>query len=126
MSFNWSEYLWLANALLSDPNSPGPEEASFRSAISRAYYAAFCSARNFGRDRREFVPQRDARDHWLVINTFSNSYDRDRRKIGLDLDRLYTHRCLADYEDFLRDPGSTAKASVETARKVISGLKSLS
>lgn len=28
MSFDWAEFLTLAEALLRDPNSPGPEEAS--------------------------------------------------------------------------------------------------
>jgi hypothetical protein len=35
MSFNWADFLTLANALVRAPNSPGPEEASLRSAISR-------------------------------------------------------------------------------------------
>ena len=46
MSFNWTDFLTLADALVRAPNSPGPEEASLRSAISRAYYAAFHVARN--------------------------------------------------------------------------------
>jgi hypothetical protein len=46
MSFDWADYLKLAEALTQAPTVPGPEEAALRAAMSRAYYAAFCSARN--------------------------------------------------------------------------------
>ena len=94
MSFDWVDFLTLADALVHDPNSPGPEEASLRSAISRAYYAAFHVARNFGRDRGEFTPTETGQDHWLVKRHFISSSDRTRQKIGLDLDRLYDYRTV--------------------------------
>jgi hypothetical protein len=47
MSFNWSDYLLLAEAMTKKPNTPGPKEAALRAAVSRAYYAAFCASRNF-------------------------------------------------------------------------------
>lgn len=58
MSFDWVDFLALADALVRDPNSPGPEEASLRSASSRAYYAAFCSARDFACARDGLVLQK--------------------------------------------------------------------
>jgi uncharacterized protein (UPF0332 family) len=109
-----------------DPNVPGPEEASLRSAISRAYYAAFLVARNFGRDRREFTLTGTGRDHWLVMNYFRSSPDRIRRKIGLDLDRLYDYRTSADYDDVLAGrPVALAQSSVAMARNVLNALNSL-
>lgn len=101
MSFDWADFLTFADALVRDPKSPGPEEASLRSAISRAYYAAFHVARNFGWDRREFTLTGTGHDHWLVMNYFRSSPDRTRRKIGVDLDRLYDNRTSADYDDVL-------------------------
>ena len=50
MSFDWTEYLNLADILVRDRASYTNEEACFRAAISRAYYYAFCSARNRARD----------------------------------------------------------------------------
>jgi uncharacterized protein (UPF0332 family) len=126
MSCDWTEFLTLAEALQRTPNSPGPREASLRSAISRAYYAAFCVARNFGRDRREFAPTGTAQDHSLVKDHFRKSSDRTRRKIGIDLDRLRDYRNAADYEDVLgRRPESMAKSSVVIARNVLNALNSL-
>ena len=126
MSFNWADFLTLADALARDPNSPGPEEASLRSAISRAYYAAFRVARNFGWDRGEFTPTETGQDHWLVMNHFRSSPDRIRRKISLDLDRLYDNRTSADYNDVLAGrPIALAQSSVTVARNVLNALNSL-
>jgi len=126
MSFDGADFLTLADALVCDPNSPGPEEASLRSAISRAYYAAFLVARNFGRDRLEFTPTGTGRDHWIVMNHFRSSPDRIRRKIGLDLDRLYDYRTSADYDDILAGrPVALAQSSVAIAHNVLAALASL-
>ena len=126
MSFDWTDFLTLADALVRDPNSPGPEEASLRSAISRAYYAAFCVARNFGRDKGEFTPTQTGRDHWLVMNHFRSSPNRNRRKIGLDLGRLYDNRTNADYDDILSGRQvALAQSSVAIAQNVLSALNTL-
>jgi uncharacterized protein (UPF0332 family) len=47
MMFDWSDYLDLANELAGDIASQTTEEAKLRSSVSRAYYAAFCKARNY-------------------------------------------------------------------------------
>ena len=47
MSFDWSEYLTLAQELTSASTSSPIQEAHLRAAVSRAYYAAFCKARNY-------------------------------------------------------------------------------
>lgn len=126
MSFNWADFLTLADALVHNPSLPGPEEASLRSAISRAYYAAFCSARNFARDREKLTLEHTARDHQLVKDHFQGARDRTRRKISLDLDRLRDNRNRADYDDSLvGKPVPIAQSSVAVARNVLSALNSL-
>ena len=45
MKFDWEEYFNLAKELAGTT-----EEAKLRSAVSRAYYSAFCLARNYLRD----------------------------------------------------------------------------
>jgi uncharacterized protein (UPF0332 family) len=126
MSFDWADFLTLADALVSDPNSPGPEEASLRTAISRAYYAVFRVALNFVRDRGEFTPTQTGQDHWLVRDHFRSSSQRIRRKIGLDLGRLYDNRRNADYDDVLSGrPDSLAQSSVAVAQNVLNALGSL-
>ena len=126
MSFAWTEFLQLAQALERDPINPGPEEASLRCAISRAYYAAFIMARNFGRNNGEFVPTGTGSDHSLVKKHFMSSSNRTRKKIGTDLDRLLYSRTLADYEDILQsNAASMARSSVTRASNVINRLNKI-
>ncbi len=46
MSFEWSEYLNVAQELIEQAKKASYQEAKVRAAISRAYYAAFGAARN--------------------------------------------------------------------------------
>jgi hypothetical protein len=93
MSFDWREYLKLAQFLQtqisSSNHSPGFVEACQRAAISRAYYAAFCTARNYARyqENAEFRRNRDI--HWAVIEYFEQHPKEDMRKIGANLQRLF-------------------------------------
>jgi uncharacterized protein (UPF0332 family) len=127
MSFNWTEFLTLAEALASDPSSPGPPEAALRSAASRAYYAAFHCAFNIAR-QEGFVPKYSGDDHKGVQVHFRKNgpADRVRRKIAKDLGRLYDHRRKADYSDTLgKRPESLANHAIGMARNVLSQLNSL-
>ena len=46
MSFDWHQYLDLAQELAGQQQKPSTEDARLRSAASRAYYGAYCAARN--------------------------------------------------------------------------------
>ena len=48
MAYNWREFLTFAENIEAAPAVPGPEEAALRSAVSRAYYAAFRAALELG------------------------------------------------------------------------------
>ena len=48
MSFDWSEYLKLAQELAGQTGNPASQEARLRAAVSRAYYAVFCISRACG------------------------------------------------------------------------------
>lgn len=64
MPFDWKHYLELARELAQPSASePGQREAELWTAISRAYYAAFCHARNYSRDWLNFRPNNTADDH---------------------------------------------------------------
>ncbi len=99
MSFNWSEYLILAHELTSTSTTSPIQEAVLRSAISRAYYAAFCKARNhlIYKDI-DPIPDR-VNVHAHVVNKFESSSDRTRQKVGQLLHHLRSTRNIADYED---------------------------
>lgn len=126
MSFNWLEYLDLADSLEKDPAVPGPREASLRSAISRAYYAIYGSALRFAK-KEPRAPQLfgDGRDHRELINYFQGSTDSGRQKVGGKLDRLYANRIKADYSDSISGLPSLAATSMLEAHFIVTTLKKL-
>ena len=73
------------------------EQAKLRSAISRAYYAAFHQAKQVleAKDRLT-IPLQNV--HKFVINQFQNYPDPIRQKIGNRLQVLRGYRNQADYE----------------------------
>jgi hypothetical protein len=94
--------------------------------MSRAYYAAFCSARNLAGNREGLALTGQGDDHWRVINHYRNASDPLRQKIGANLSRLRGNRNKADYDDVLSGrPAATAQSSVTLARNVLTALGSL-
>lgn len=127
MSYAWTEFLILAKALYSDPESPGPTEAALRSAASRAYYAAFHCALDFACEEG-FEPTYSGDDHRSVQRHFRNCEppDQTRKKLATELDRLHGHRREADYFNTLRRrPRSLAELAIGMAERVFRYLDSL-
>lgn len=75
MSFDWKDYVYLAEELLNRT-----EESCYRSSISRAYYGVFCITRNL-KGYGNYKPKKGENIHWVVINAYKNSSDR-REKIS--------------------------------------------
>ncbi len=110
MSFVWQEYLELARDLLAPSPNAAQVEARLRCAISRAYYAAFCTARNHLSDReRHRIPR--LRAHQYVRDRFLSS-EPVRQRIGTKLDEWRIKRNKVDYDEVvLDDEGSPADLS---------------
>ena len=123
MSFDWSEYLNLAQELAGQTVSPAGQEARLRAAVSRAYYAVFCKSRNYLRDEGRQVPSRDV--HRYVRDEFKRSADRLRKQIGYDLDRLRSDRNKADYNDNVVNLDKMVSADLALANKIIHTLAQL-
>jgi len=129
MNFDWCEYLNIARELAGQATASSSAEAKKRSAISRAYYAAFCSARNYLRDKDLDQDIRAGGDvHGYVRKQFKISKNKVRREIGEDLARLIAKRNLADYEDdmvALRDLDGETYLALNLSQEVISDLSRL-
>lgn len=125
MTFDWSEYLELAQELAGDGAGSPNEEAKLRSSISRAYYAAFCKARNHLRDIDGYQISRHANVHKHVRDQFKDSSDKSRKKIGTDLDRLRKRRNKADYDDVVNKLPQLTIISLESSHNIISALNTL-
>ncbi|MBV9020753.1 MAG: hypothetical protein JOZ71_08560 [Ktedonobacteraceae bacterium] len=125
MSFEWSDYLALARNLYQQGIIHSSKEAELRSAISRAYYAAFCKARNHLRDKEKIVLSEGGQVHAEVQNAFLSSSDRRRKEIGQNLNRLRLFRNQADYRDKLSRLDKTTATSLELADDIISEIRKL-
>lgn len=91
MPFDWNEYLALANFL-----ATRPDEASKRSAISRAYYFAF----NVAFARAETTAGRHPsweNYHSWCWDKYKNTPDASCTQLGIDGDRMRRRRVKADY-----------------------------
>jgi hypothetical protein len=126
MSFPWSDYLTVAEALIQARNSFAPAEARYRAAISRAYYAAYGTARNHAQEHAGYTPVPSGRDHGLVANHYLQGISRTHHQIGRTLRRLIDNRLQADYDnDIPADVRQLALASVQEARQVFGWLQQL-
>lgn len=118
MSFAWREYLDLAKWLNANPEKAGTQEASYRAAISRAYYAAFQCALEFATDEG-YQPSKRSDDHGDVREHFrktgKNSKDSGdsaaRTNISSLLQRMCDNRRQADYRANIRNGSAYGLAS---------------
>ena len=127
MKFDWSEYFNLAKEL-----AQTSKEAELRSAVSRAYYSAFCLARNYLRDIQQdpkLWRQKtyDINAHQYVAEKFiyNQSKSQTMIEIGKDLSRLRKMRNKADYEDTIFNLKKEAKTALMLAQNIISALSNL-
>lgn len=119
MKFDWKEFLSVAkenfmrcqNLQTVDMRA----EALCRTAISRAYYAAFHEAKSFV----DFEVQTGGA-HEKVIKALRASDDKNTRRIGNDLDKLRKLRIRADYDGERYAPRGYADNAVADLQLAIS------
>jgi uncharacterized protein (UPF0332 family) len=96
-------------------------EAEWRSAISRAYYAAFHEARRLLRELGFHVPKADAAHAYLSMR-LSNSGVPDFQDAGYSLNSLRFERNRADYDIDRSLKQSHARVLVAAIRQTVSTL----
>ena len=128
MPFDWVEYLTVARYLNGDVEACG-DEGRWRSAVSRAYYAAFCHARNYARDIFGYRPRYIPQDHEDVRREFANAAQRlagEQRKqianVALQLENLRRWRNECDYKDQLMGLRSMVVPALKEATILIDNL----
>jgi uncharacterized protein (UPF0332 family) len=105
------EFLLLAERLLR--NEPHP--AGFRSAVSRAYYAAHHCLKDFIESGGVSI-DRGANAHADVWNHLADIGDAEIERVGSDLFNLHSERIGADYRLTRRNVESLASASILVAQ----------
>lgn len=92
--FDWYNYYDVAERL-----SEFDDEGSIRSAISRYYYSAFCSARFYLVEiKREYSFLKKGRIHTRVYEHLQKSSDDNEVELGELLEQLSEKRNCADYD----------------------------
>ncbi len=119
MCFHWREYLNLARCLQCKGWFTYSDEAAYRCAVSRAYYAAFCHARNYARDRQQFPPAYQSEDHWKLRNHFT---EQGRPDIANKLEDLHGWRKQCDYDDTVFNICNLVAGALARADEVINEL----
>ncbi|CAN5652409.1 hypothetical protein BH09CHL1_BH09CHL1_14760 [soil metagenome] len=117
--FDWSEYLHYATSLI---QLPAPSEAELRSAMSRAYYAAFNTARDFLIRIQRLAPALRRHVHATVWRLLRDSLSPVERG-GL---RLLDFRKKADYERAYPRVNRDAKTAVLHAGHLVDAINQLS
>ncbi|MBI2911762.1 MAG: hypothetical protein HYY05_06435 [Chloroflexi bacterium] len=127
MSFNWAEYLSLAEILCGVPVSGPPVgiEAQQRAGVSRAYYAGYVSAHNRLRDVDGVRVPTAENPHGFVRRQYTNDPDPRRRYIGIALGRLGVARNRCDYDDDVRELPHLTRRSLARAAQILADLKRL-
>ncbi|MGC9780509.1 MAG: DNA-binding protein [Candidatus Heimdallarchaeota archaeon] len=125
VEFTWHQYYDLAQQFYDDSDSNKTlSEALLRSAISRAYFATHCLARNYLLNEKQLQPPKDKKDmHSWVIDQISK--DPNIGKVHIQLNRLRDDRNKADYEDVVRRINRLAEGALLGARKAIEILDQL-
>jgi len=93
MNFDWKDFVRLAENLMNHN-----DEASLRSAISRAYYGVFCISRN-KKGFKNYKLKKGENIHWIIINKYKNSHDKNEKIVGKYLDDLRRNRNYSDYDE---------------------------
>lgn len=117
--FDWSRFLDVASNLLAEAR----DEAALRSAISRAYYAAYHAAAAFVR-ASGLLQQRHT--HQGVWNALVHDPDPARTEAGKRGDQLHRRRIMANYrgaapsdlEAFARDAVAEARSLVDAISRL--------
>jgi len=120
MAFDWQDFLQVAEFCHKCETATPSREALCRTAVGRAYYAAFCSARDYATSKMSYTPTGNGDDHTLVRAHYRQAGKRDVHKLLL---QLYNWRCLCDYESGGKVAfDEMAKFAISNARLTISAL----
>jgi uncharacterized protein (UPF0332 family) len=122
MTFNWTDYLQLAQQLMGQDTLVSIE-AKQRTAISRAYYAAYNEARTLARQHGFRESQFD--NHRSLIEHFLSEPLREWRSIGENLRRLRQQRNDADYKLRFDKLDFHARTTVALAKDLLEQIRTL-
>ncbi|MFP3209443.1 MAG: HEPN domain-containing protein [Nitrososphaeria archaeon] len=112
------DFYRLAESLLRWPSA---REEHYRTAISRAYYAAFLAWREFAISSDRMMAERLRRSRSVHRNLIEWIRERDRGT-GDTMSWLFKQRKRSDYDIYYRISRQDAERALENARKALERL----
>jgi uncharacterized protein (UPF0332 family) len=123
MSFDWRDFLKIADAL-AELRISVSQEALFRSAVSRAYYAAFGAARAQAGVLRAST-RKSAAEHGELAAFYTKRFGEAGEQIAVLLNRMRTFRNAADYDATFDDAGAICEITLKDAHNLLNLLATL-
>jgi len=123
MSFDWREFLTIAEAL-AELDLGVSSEALSRSAVSRAYYACFGAARSQASVLRA-ATRKSSAEHGELATFYAKRFGEAGEQIGVLLNRMRTFRNAADYDVALEDAEAVRQIALKDAHNFIQLLATL-
>jgi uncharacterized protein (UPF0332 family) len=124
VSFDWTDYLVVANKLVKMAADLELAEGYYRTAISRAYFAAFNIAKQALPQQISDRCPRDADAHEYVKRAYANGTSREQQIVSDNLDRLRIARNLADYRTAWTGARNQCAAELVKAYQTIERVRS--
>jgi uncharacterized protein (UPF0332 family) len=118
MPFRWVEFFALAEQIASTSGAGYTDEASNRTAVSRAYYAAFCSLRNYAASQLGFQPQGTPRDH-TTLRLHLQALGSEWATVARYLQELRLWRNQCDYDDEVPNLSELTRLALLRAEAVL-------
>ena len=120
MPFAWRDFLPFAQQL-----QQASDEVSLRTAVSRAYYAVYGTAKaRLAADGIRLVSNVRG-SHRQVWVTYKKHHDQRRKQIGVQGERLHRRRVRADYELVMSQPAREAGVTTRAADQLIRDIDAL-
>lgn len=116
MAFDWKEFLTLAEHLMEEKDARVSRECFQRAAVSRAYYAVFCTIRDQFAARGDFTRTGTASDHAAVVE-YLRQHGRATAAIWLSRLRQWRNQC--DYDSEVTKLSVLATDAIGYARSLI-------
>lgn len=126
MTYDWTDYLEISKELISTCSKKsvgGPrKETVLRTAISRAYYAAFHKCRDYLDSYGDRLKEKGT--HRDLIDKIDNHIQSGEVEVAMDLDRAFSSRKKADYKDTFGGIEKESEATIKRVENIISEMSS--
>ncbi|MEA2035094.1 MAG: HEPN domain-containing protein [Euryarchaeota archaeon] len=123
MSFDWFDYINIAEILHSQGKGGEFEQACFRCAVSRSYYAAFIFSKKYAETKDQNFEIDGGSSHKRVIEYFTKNKNPRLQIIGEDLKNLKKQRINSDYKDEPKFNSLAVENWIKTSKNIIEDLK---